>query len=82
MGSTLNRINVKNSNKVSMTMLHEEIFFIQVETGILVSQKSYLNKNSVELFYDAINLFEMTEVIKLLLQPVRFLYIGCRQESF
>ncbi len=57
MGSTLNRINVKISNKVSMTMLHEEIFFIQVETGILGSQKSYLNKNSVELFYDAINLF-------------------------
>jgi hypothetical protein len=39
-----------------MTMLHEEIFFIQVETGILVSQKSSLNKNSVELFYDAISL--------------------------
>ena len=57
MGSTLNRINVKISNKVSMTMLHEEIFFIEVETGILGSQKSYLNKNSVELFYDAINLF-------------------------
>jgi len=56
MGSTLNRINVKNSNKVSMMMLHEEIFFIQVETGIVVSQKSYLNKNSVELFYDAISL--------------------------
>ncbi len=39
-----------------MKMLHEEIFFIQVEAGILGSQKSYLNKNSVELFYDAISL--------------------------
>jgi len=58
MGSTLNRINVKNSTKVSMMMLHEEIFFIQVETGIVVSQKSYLNKNSVELFYDAISLLK------------------------